>query len=66
MCVCVCRFVLVWPSRKGSANELLNFLSLALPTFGAAIKMRNGEPAEQTRAAVIPARRETKKKKDEF
>ena len=27
LCMCVCRFVFVWPSRKGSANELLNFLN---------------------------------------
>ena len=25
LCMCVCRFVFVSPSRKGSANELLNF-----------------------------------------
>ena len=25
LCLCVCRFVFVWPSRKGSANELLNW-----------------------------------------
>ena len=36
--VCACRFVFVWPSRKGSANELLYctwcvFLSVCLRLF---------------------------------
>ena len=35
LCLCVCRFVFVWPSRKGSANELLN--------TGQARKLRKGE-----------------------